>query len=172
MNEMYLDSRQGKRNSDAPQTDTGVSVAFAVPHTAKRADFFISCHQRTSVLSVGCGVHIGKVTSGIREDRRLYLAGERHLAFFVPKSQTDTRCPMFSNSSPIPQQRVLLQQMEALTSGFAELLEWNAARTDATCEDVNRARCYLSLVNEVRRLLFELCPAEVMYAMNEEADHD
>lgn len=82
------------------------------------------------------------------------------------------RCPMFSNSSPIPEQRVLLQQIEALTSGFAELLEWNAARTDATCEDVNRARCYLSLVNEVRRLLFELCPAEVMYAMNEEADHD
>lgn len=75
-------------------------------------------------------------------------------------------------SSPLPEQLVLLQRMENLTSGFAELLEWNAARMDAACEDVNRALCYLSLVKEIRRLLFELCPVEVMFVINEEADHD
>ena len=51
-----------------------------------------------------------------------------------------------------------------LTSGLVELLQWNTADgSDVTSEDADRASCYLAIVEEVRRTMLELCPAEKMY---------
>ena len=35
--------------------------------------------------------------------------------------------------------------------------------SDVTSEDADRASCYLAIVEEVRRTMLELCPAEKMY---------
>ena len=55
-------------------------------------------------------------------------------------------------------------RLDNLTSGLVELLQWNTADgSDVTSEDADRASCYLAIVEEVRRTMLELCPAEKMY---------
>ena len=56
------------------------------------------------------------------------------------------------------------KRLDNLTSGLVELLQWNTADgNDVTSEDADRASCYLAIVEEVRRTMLELCPAEKMY---------
>ena len=63
-----------------------------------------------------------------------------------------------------PEQKKTWRRLDSLTSGLVELLQWNAADgNDVTSEDADRASCYLALVEEVRRTMLELCPAEKMY---------
>lgn len=63
-----------------------------------------------------------------------------------------------------PEQKKTWRRLDSLTSGLVELLQWNAADgNDVTSEDADRASCYLAIVEEVRRTMFELCPAEKMY---------
>lgn len=63
-----------------------------------------------------------------------------------------------------PEQKRTWQQLNNLTSGLVELLQWNTADgSDVTSEDADRASCYLAIVEEVRRTMLELCPAEKMY---------
>ena len=56
------------------------SVAFAAPHGKKSGFLCFLPPLRPCFWAL---VHIGKATSSIREDWRLWLAGERSLAFFV-----------------------------------------------------------------------------------------
>ena len=63
-----------------------------------------------------------------------------------------------------PEQKRTWRRLDSLTSGLVELLQWNAADgNDVTSEDADRASCYLAIVEEVRRTMLELCPAEKMY---------
>ncbi len=63
-----------------------------------------------------------------------------------------------------PEQKKTWRRLDSLTSGLVELLQWNAADgNDVTSEDADRASCYLAIVEEVRRTMLELCPAEKMY---------
>lgn len=63
-----------------------------------------------------------------------------------------------------PEQKKTWRRLDSLTSGLVELLQWNAADgNDVTSEDADRASCYLAIVEEVRRVMFELCPAEIAY---------
>lgn len=63
-----------------------------------------------------------------------------------------------------PEQKKTWRRLNSLTSGLVELLQWNAADgNDVTSEDADRASCYLAIVEEVRRTMLELCPAEKMY---------
>ena len=63
-----------------------------------------------------------------------------------------------------PEQKKDVAAVDSLTSGLVELLQWNAADgNDVTSEDADRASCYLAIVEEVRRTMLELCPAEKMY---------
>lgn len=63
-----------------------------------------------------------------------------------------------------PEQKKTWRRLDNLTSGLVELLQWNAADgNDVTSEDADRASCYLAIVEEVRRVMFELCPAEIAY---------
>ncbi|WP_418432934.1 hypothetical protein [Bilophila wadsworthia] len=63
-----------------------------------------------------------------------------------------------------PEQKRTWRRLDSLTSGLVELLQWNAADgNDVTSEDADRASCYLAIVEEVRRVMFELCPAEIAY---------
>ena len=63
-----------------------------------------------------------------------------------------------------PEQKRTWRRLDSLTSGLVELLPWNAADgNDVTSEDADRASCYLAIVEEVRRVMFELCPAEIAY---------
>ena len=78
-------------NSELPQNRLGVSVAFAVPHTTKRADFLVSCHSCTLWPSWAFGIAVtywrNNVLMFVRL-RRPYRAGERCSAFFcfpIPK---------------------------------------------------------------------------------------
>lgn len=49
-------------------------------------------------------------------------------------------------------------------AAIVERVQWNAADgSDVTFEDAERASCYLAIVEEVRRTMLELCPAEKMY---------
>ena len=59
-----------------------------------------------------------------------------------------------------PEQKKTWRRLDNLTSGLVELLQWNTA--DGS-EDADRASCYLAIVEEVRRTMLELCPAEKMY---------
>ena len=63
-----------------------------------------------------------------------------------------------------PEQKRTWRRLDSLTSGLVELLQWNAADgNDVTSEDADRASCYLAIVEEVRRVMFELFPAEIAY---------
>ena len=63
-----------------------------------------------------------------------------------------------------PEQKRTWRRLDNLTSGLVELLQWNTADgKDVTSEDADRASCYLAIVEEVRRTMLELCPAEKMY---------
>ena len=63
-----------------------------------------------------------------------------------------------------PEQKKRGGVLDNLTSGLVELLQWNTADgSDVTSEDADRASCYLAIVEEVRRTMLELCPAEKMY---------
>ena len=63
-----------------------------------------------------------------------------------------------------PEQKTTWRRLDNLTSGLVELLQWNTADgNDVTSEDADRASCYLAIVEEVRRTMLELCPAEKMY---------
>ena len=63
-----------------------------------------------------------------------------------------------------PEQKKTWRRLDSLTSGLVELLQWNAADgNDVTSEDADQASCYLAIVEEVRRTMLELCPAEKMY---------
>ena len=63
-----------------------------------------------------------------------------------------------------PEQKKTWRRLDSLTSGRGELLQWNSADgNDVTSEDADRASCYLAIVEEVRRTMLELCPAEKMY---------
>lgn len=63
-----------------------------------------------------------------------------------------------------PEQKRTWRRLDNLTSGLVELLQWNTADgSDVTSEDADRASCYLAIVEEVRRTMLELCPAEKMY---------
>ena len=63
-----------------------------------------------------------------------------------------------------PEQKKTWRRLDSLTSGLVELLQWNAADgNDVTSEDADRASCCLAIVEEVRRTMLELCPAEKMY---------
>lgn len=63
-----------------------------------------------------------------------------------------------------PEQKRTWRRLDSLTSGLVELLQWNAADgNDVTSEDADRASCYLAIVEEVRCVMFELCPAEIAY---------
>lgn len=75
---------------------TGVTVALAVPHAAKRAVFFI-----LAILPPRFGA--GQIEQGdVQYPRGLaaVTAGERRLAFFVPKIPTVTRCFMSFDLAP------------------------------------------------------------------------
>lgn len=62
------------------------------------------------------------------------------------------------------EQKKAWRRLDSLTNGLAELLQWNVADgNDVTSEDADRASCYLAIVEEVRRTMLELCPAEKMY---------
>ena len=63
-----------------------------------------------------------------------------------------------------PEQKKTWRRLDSLTCGLVELLQWNSADgNDVTSEDADRASCYLAIVEEVRRTMLELCPAEKMY---------
>ena len=63
-----------------------------------------------------------------------------------------------------PEQKKTWRRLDNLTSGLVALLQWNTADgSDVTSEDADRASCYLAIVEEVRRTMLELCPAEKMY---------
>ena len=63
-----------------------------------------------------------------------------------------------------PEQKKTWRRLDNLTRGLVELLQWNIADgSDVTSEDADRASCYLAIVEEVRRTMLELCPAEKMY---------
>ena len=67
-----------------------------------------------------------------------------------------------------PEQKEMWRRLDSLTSGLADLLQWNAADGNGvTSEDADRASCYLAIVGEVRRAMFKLCPAEEMYDVNQ-----
>ena len=82
-------------NSELPQNRLGVSVAFAVPHTTKRADFLVSCHSCTLWPSWAFGIAVtywrNNVLMFVRL-RRPSRAGERCSAFFCAQSQNRLRC--------------------------------------------------------------------------------
>ena len=82
-------------NSELPQNRLGVSVAFAVPHTTKRADFLVSCHSCTLWPSWAFGIAVtywrNNVLMFVRL-RRPCRAGERCSAFFCAQSQNRLRC--------------------------------------------------------------------------------
>ena len=66
------------------------------------------------------------------------------------------------------EQKEMWRRLDSLTSGLADLLQWNAADGNGvTSEDADRASCYLAIVGEVRRAMFKLCPAEEMYDVNQ-----
>ena len=51
-----------------------------------------------------------------------------------------------------PEQKEMWRRLDSLTSGLADLLQWNAADGNGvTSEDADRASCYLAIVGEVRR---------------------
>ena len=67
-----------------------------------------------------------------------------------------------------PEQKAMWRRLDSLTSGLADLLQWNAADGNGvTSEDADRASCYLAIVGEVHRAMFKLCPAEEMYDVNQ-----
>lgn len=67
-----------------------------------------------------------------------------------------------------PEQKDMWRRLDSLTSGLADLLQWNAADGNGvTSEDADRASCYLAIVGEVHRAMFKLCPAEEMYDVNQ-----
>ena len=82
-------------NSVVPQNRLGVSVAFAVPHTTKRADFLVSCHHCTLWPLWAFGIAVtywrNNVLMFVRL-RRPSRAGERCSAFFCAQSQNRLRC--------------------------------------------------------------------------------
>ena len=46
-----------------------------------------------------------------------------------------------------PEQKEMWRRLDSLTSGLADLLQWNAADgNDVTPEDADRASCYLAIV--------------------------
>lgn len=58
-----------------------------------------------------------------------------------------------------PEQKEMWRRLDSLTSGLADLLQWNAADGNGvTSEDADRASCYLAIVGEVRpAILWEKC---------------
>lgn len=63
-----------------------------------------------------------------------------------------------------PEQVKTWRRLDSLTGGLVQLLEWNAGEgNNLTSEDAERASCYLAIVEEVRRAIFNLCPPEDMY---------
>ena len=67
-----------------------------------------------------------------------------------------------------PEQKEMWRRLDSLTSGLADLLQWNAADGNGvTSEDADRATCYLAIVEEVRRAIFALCPPEDMYGSDQ-----
>lgn len=71
------------------------------------------------------------------------------------------------------EQKKAWRRLDRLTSGLVELLQWNVEDgKEVTYEDAVRASCYLAIVEEARRVMFELCPAEEMYDVNTGGEHD
>ena len=71
------------------------------------------------------------------------------------------------------EQKKVWRRLDSLTNGLAELLQWNAAENnDVASEDADRASCYLAIVEEVRRSMFELYPPETMYDVDAGGDDE
>ena len=60
-----------------------------------------------------------------------------------------------------PEQKEMWRRLDSLTSGLA------ADGNGVTSEDADRATCYLAIVEEVRRAIFDLCPPEDMYGSDQ-----
>lgn len=78
-------------NAGVPQTDEGVTVAFAIlPSLVRSADFFVSASNTPEVYPFGGATYRQGTTSSIREDWRPSSGrGALYPAFFAFKSQTD-----------------------------------------------------------------------------------
>ena len=72
-----------------------------------------------------------------------------------------------------PERKKTWRRLDSLTGGLVQLLEWNAGEgNNLTSEDADRASCYLAIVEEVRRAMFELCPPETMYDEDAGGEHE
>ena len=91
-------------NSELPQNRLGVSVAFAVPHTTKRADFLVSCHSCTLWPSWAFGIAVtywrNNVRVFVRPRRPCTGRGALFPPFFVPNSQNSAGVICFVFFSP------------------------------------------------------------------------